>query len=153
MGRGLYETEPAYREAFDRCAEILKPLLGLDLREALYGAAPASAEALRRTELAQPAIFAVSYATARALMARGAEPALLLGHSVGELVAATLAGVFELTDALAIVARDHLLPASGFACFLHTFVGAFDLEKLKPGAGGHDAAVQLAPSVAASCNA
>ena len=57
------------------------------------------------------------------------------------------------TDALAIVARDHLLPASGFACFLHTFVGAFDLEKLKPGAGGHDAAVQLAPSVAASCNA
>ncbi len=57
------------------------------------------------------------------------------------------------TDALAVVARDHLLPASSFACFLHTFVGAFDLEKLKPGAGGHDAAVQLAPSVAASCKA
>jgi acyl transferase domain-containing protein len=107
MGRELYEHEPTYRAALDRCALILEPLLGLDLRDVLYPddeADPAMAERLTQTGLAQPAIFAVSYATAVLWLSQGITPAALVGHSVGEYVAATLAGVFALEDALTIIA-------------------------------------------------
>ncbi len=107
MGRELYEHEPTYRDALDRCAHILEPLLGLDLRDVLYPADeadPEAAERLTQTGLAQPAIFAVSYATAQLWISWGVRPAALVGHSVGEYVAATVAGIFSLEDALTIVA-------------------------------------------------
>ncbi|HEX6199710.1 MAG TPA: type I polyketide synthase, partial [Thermoanaerobaculia bacterium] len=109
MGRGLYEAEASFREDLDRCAELLAPRLGRDLREVLFPAdgpeARAAADArLRRTALAQPALFAVSWATARLWMRWGVVPDALLGHSLGEYAAACLAGVFSLEDALALVA-------------------------------------------------
>ncbi|MFD8320589.1 type I polyketide synthase [Kitasatospora purpeofusca] len=118
MGAGLYRTEPVYREAFDTCAELLRPTLGRDLRDLVLGDAaadpadPADAEPLRRTEFAQPALFAVEYALARLWESWGVRPAAMIGHSVGEYVAACLAGTMRLPDALRLVAlRGRLMQA------------------------------------------
>ncbi|HWG89799.1 MAG TPA: acyltransferase domain-containing protein, partial [Candidatus Thermoplasmatota archaeon] len=107
MGRGLYDQEPAFRAEVDRCATLLQPHLGEDLRAILYPAPGAEAEAARKlaeTRYTQPALFVVSYALARTWMRWGVRPRALLGHSLGEYVAATLAGVMRLEDALALVA-------------------------------------------------
>jgi acyl transferase domain-containing protein/acyl carrier protein len=108
MGRGLYEREPVFRGAVDECAEALRGPLGLDLREVLYPAprdSETAADELRQTRLTQPALFVTEYALARLWMAWGFEPAAMIGHSVGEYVAAHLAGVFSLEDALTLVAE------------------------------------------------
>ncbi|WP_245747242.1 polyketide synthase [Frateuria terrea] len=114
MGRELYAREPAFRCAFDACAEALRGELGFDLREKTFAD---DAEALRQTAVTQPATFALEYALARLWMDAGVVPAAMIGHSVGEFVAATLAGVFELDDALRLVARRgalmQALPAGG----------------------------------------
>jgi phthiocerol/phenolphthiocerol synthesis type-I polyketide synthase E len=107
MGEPLYLGEPVFRDVVDDCAGRLSPHLGADLRDALYPAhaAPAEAEArLRQTAMAQPALFVVEYALARTWMALGVRPGSMIGHSVGELVAACLADVLSLDDALALVA-------------------------------------------------
>jgi acyl transferase domain-containing protein len=107
MGRGLYETEPVFRAHLDASAEILRPHLGLDLRAVLYPPPGAEAEAAARldqTWLTQPALFAVEHALAELWMSWGVAPDVMIGHSVGEYVAACLAGVFRLEDALALVA-------------------------------------------------
>jgi len=115
MGLDLYREEPVFRAEIDRCAELLRPYLGLDLRTVLYPGDADLAEAARRLErtaLAQPALFAVEYALARLWMAWGIRPQALAGHSLGEYVAACLAGVFPLGDALALVAeRGRLMDA------------------------------------------
>ncbi len=131
MARGLYEGEATFRAELDRCAELLLPELGLDLREILYpavtsgdGTSPAPgldlrrmvrrggaeeedpAEArLRQTRLLQPVLFVVEYALAKLWESWGVRPQALLGYSLGEYVAACLAGVLELPDALRLVAR------------------------------------------------
>ena len=106
MGRDLYDSEPAFRAALDRCARLLEPHLGLDLRTVLYPEAndADAAARLERTALAQPALFAVEYALAELLREWGIRPAAMLGHSIGEYVAACLAGVLSLEDALVLVA-------------------------------------------------
>jgi acyl transferase domain-containing protein/acyl carrier protein len=107
MGLELYQSEPTFREQVDLCAELLKPHLGLDLRTALYPDAGRAAEAdeqLKQTSLTQPALFVVAYATAKLWMEWGVRPAALIGHSVGEYVAACVSGVFSLEDALRLVA-------------------------------------------------
>jgi len=106
MGRTLYEQEPTFRDAVDRCAEILRRRLDLALTEILYPApeqAEAAAQRLDRTDTAQPALFAVEYALTRQWRQWGLEPQAMLGHSLGEYVAACLAGVFDLEDALTLV--------------------------------------------------
>jgi phthiocerol/phenolphthiocerol synthesis type-I polyketide synthase E len=128
MGKGLYETEPVFRETVDRCAEILRPYLGMDLRDALYPAdelapaedGPAGLDLramlgragrddemgpLESTRLAQPALFVTEYALARLWMSWGVQPEAMVGHSLGEYVAATIAGVWSLEDALMLVAE------------------------------------------------
>jgi phthiocerol/phenolphthiocerol synthesis type-I polyketide synthase E len=115
MGRELYEHEPVFREQFDACAAILAPRLGVQLRDVVYPAARAAGdhdgagrsghERLTRTAVALPALFAVEYALARLWMSWGVEPEAMIGHSMGEYVAACLAGVFSLEDALALVAE------------------------------------------------
>lgn len=118
MARELYEVEPIFRQQVDICADILKPHLGLDLRQLIYPSkqqiATASAQ-LQQTALAQPALFVIEYAIAKLWMQWGVCPTAMIGHSIGEYVAATLAGVFSLEDALAIVtargAMMQLLPA------------------------------------------
>jgi len=113
MARGLYDSEPSFREDIDRCAELLLPHLERDLRELLFPEGDdveAAAEALRQTAIAQPALFTISWATARLWMRWGVKPAAMLGHSIGEYAAACLAGVFTLEDALAVVsARGALM--------------------------------------------
>lgn len=105
MARYLYEREQTFREEIDRCAELLKPGLGRDLRRILF-AEPAEANdaELQQTAVAQPALFAVEYSLARLWMSWGIRSAAMIGHSIGEYVAACLAGVFSLPDALKIVA-------------------------------------------------
>ncbi|MGA3025704.1 MAG: amino acid adenylation domain-containing protein [Bryobacteraceae bacterium] len=98
MGQELYAALPVFRECIDECAEILRPSLGLDLREAI------ATERLNQTALAQPAIFAIEFALAKQWMIWGIRPRAMVGHSVGEFVAACLAGVFSLSDALSLVA-------------------------------------------------
>ena len=107
MGRTLYETEPVYREEIDACAEILKPLLGLDLRSLLFPEADeveAAAEALMETRLAQPALFITELAMAALWMEWGIEPKAMTGHSLGEFVAAVVAKVMSREDGLRLVA-------------------------------------------------
>ncbi|MGZ4107998.1 MAG: alpha/beta fold hydrolase, partial [Tumebacillaceae bacterium] len=107
MGRDLYESEPEFRECVDRCAQLLQPLLGLDLRTVLYPEPHKVEQAkqqLAQTEITQPALFVVEYALAQLLMTWGVQPQAMMGHSLGEYVAACLAGVMSLPDALKLVA-------------------------------------------------
>lgn len=105
MGRALYERSPVFRAALDECAALLAPELGFDLRQPLL-AQPGdalAAERLNRHRSGQPAVFALEYAAARFWMELGLRPSVLLGHSLGEWVAACIAGVFTLSDALRLV--------------------------------------------------
>ncbi|HEX7173777.1 MAG TPA: amino acid adenylation domain-containing protein, partial [Pyrinomonadaceae bacterium] len=106
MARELYQTEPSFRRTVDECSELLRPRLGLDLRAILYPSddAAAAERQLEQTRLAQPALFVVEYALARLWEEWGVRPRAMLGHSIGEYVAACLAGVFSLENALALVA-------------------------------------------------
>ncbi|WP_448269830.1 aminotransferase class III-fold pyridoxal phosphate-dependent enzyme [Nostoc sp. DSM 114159] len=107
MGLNLYNCEPVFQEAVDECAEILKPLLGKDLREIIYPA-PSEREtaaiSLRQTCFTQPALFVIEYALAQLWQSWGVKPQSMIGHSIGEFVAACIAGVFSLEDALILVA-------------------------------------------------
>ncbi|MEM7198916.1 MAG: beta-ketoacyl synthase N-terminal-like domain-containing protein [Planctomycetota bacterium] len=107
MAQELYAHEARFRAEIDRCAELLQPQLGADLREALFPATvdDAAHQRLAQTGLAQPAIFAVEYALARLWQHWGVRPSALIGHSVGEYVAACLADVMSLEDALGLVAE------------------------------------------------
>ncbi|MES2712408.1 MAG: type I polyketide synthase, partial [Pseudomonadota bacterium] len=112
MAGALFREEPVFRAAVETCAAALRRTGGVDLIEALYGAAPGNAASIRDTYLAQPAIFAVEYALAQLWMDRGVRPAAMIGHSIGELVAATLSGVIGLEDAIQLVAeRGRLMSA------------------------------------------
>ena len=114
MGRALYDGEDLFRRTIDTCAEHLRPLIGQDLRTLLYAAPETDeiAHPLMATVLAQPAIFAVEYAMAQLLRSWGLHPSACIGHSVGEVVAACLAGVMSLPDALRFVAlRGQLMQA------------------------------------------
>ena len=105
MGTQLATQEPVFRAALQRCADILRPKLGGDLVQFLADESEAGRLRLRETRITQPAIFSISYALAELWRSWGIEPELLIGHSVGEYVAATIAGVFSLEDALALVAE------------------------------------------------
>jgi amino acid adenylation domain-containing protein len=104
MGEGLYRDDPAFRQALDRCAELLMEPLGADLRTLMFSRDESATAKLRDTAVAQPAIFSFSYALAQTWLARGLRPQALVGHSIGEFVAATLAGVFTLEDVLPLIA-------------------------------------------------
>ncbi|MBV9110008.1 MAG: type I polyketide synthase, partial [Gemmatimonadetes bacterium] len=155
MGRGLYDAEPAFRAAVDECCAILRPLLGRDLREVLYpaesssngtgeggwdlramlrGGASAGSE-LDDTRLAQPAVFVTGYALARLWMSWGVRPRGLIGHSLGEYVAACVAGVLKLDDALKLVAmRAQLIGALPAGAMLAVPLGEAALRERLPDA-------------------
>jgi phthiocerol/phenolphthiocerol synthesis type-I polyketide synthase E len=118
MARELYRHEETFRAELDRCAELFQEHAGIDVRgfvdpELAPGVEAAElAGRLERTEVAQPALFAVEWALAKLWMSWGVQPKALLGHSLGELVAAALAGVFSLEDAARLVAaRGRLMGA------------------------------------------
>jgi acyl transferase domain-containing protein/acyl carrier protein len=107
MSLELYRTESGFREQIDRCCDLLRPYVSLDLRDILYPGeeeVDSASQKLKQTLVAQPALFVIEYALAKLLISWGVKPAALLGHSIGEYVGACLAGVFSLEDALALVA-------------------------------------------------
>jgi acyl transferase domain-containing protein/acyl carrier protein len=107
MGERVYQVEPVFREAVDECAELLSPHLGLDLRAILFagGDPERAAETMRQTEITQPALFTIEYSLAKLWMEWGIRPTAMMGHSIGEFVAACLAGVMPLGAALKLVAE------------------------------------------------
>ncbi|HEX8186686.1 MAG TPA: beta-ketoacyl synthase N-terminal-like domain-containing protein, partial [Blastocatellia bacterium] len=132
MARGLYQSEAIFREQVDRCSQLLMPHLGVDLREVIYPekgseksgasdqpeklnlrrmlrrdeAAPdENARNLNQTRILQPALFVIEYSLAKLWIEWGIKPQAMIGYSLGEYVAACLAGVMSLEDALCLVAR------------------------------------------------
>jgi amino acid adenylation domain-containing protein len=106
MGSSLYATEPLYREQVDECSEILLPLMGHDIRDILFPAdstTPEAAERIQQTQFAQTGIFVTEFAMAKLWQSWGVEPRTMAGHSIGEYVAAVLAGVMSREDALRLV--------------------------------------------------
>ncbi|MFZ0818939.1 MAG: acyltransferase domain-containing protein, partial [Candidatus Acidiferrales bacterium] len=107
MGLEIYRTEKRFQEEIDLCCKLLRPHLDFDLRHVLYPSQEKLAEAsarLNETSVTQPAMFVVEYALAKLWLDWGLTPAAMIGHSIGEYVAACLAGVFSLEDALALIA-------------------------------------------------
>jgi amino acid adenylation domain-containing protein len=148
MGRGLYDSEPLFRELIDEGAEVLKGPLGLDLRDILYGTldAPSAEHPIRETRFTQPALFLVEYATARLWMSRGVEPDAMIGHSVGEFVAACLAGVMSFSDALRLIAlRGRLMQERPAGAMLSVRLPEAELRAILP--EGLDVAAINAPSL------
>ncbi|MFL5386007.1 MAG: type I polyketide synthase, partial [Longimicrobiaceae bacterium] len=152
MGRGLYDAEPVFQGAVDECCDLLRPVLGEDLREALFpaeggprgggwelrrllgrGGDSSGASPLDDTRLAQPAVFVTEYALARLWMSWGVTPRGMLGHSLGEYVAACVAGVLRLEDALRLVAlRAKLIGALPAGAMLAVPLGEAVLREILP---------------------
>ena len=110
MGRELYQTQPTFRKTMDRCAELLRPLLDRPLLEVMFE----TGDALNQTIYTQPALFALEYSLCELWKSWGVEPSAVLGHSVGEYVAACVAGVFSLEDGLKLIAaRARLMQGLG----------------------------------------
>jgi pyochelin synthetase len=139
----LYETQAAFRGALDQCAEILRMYTGHDIRDWLYTRrAPELDFDIDQTVATQPLLFAVEYALARFWESLGIRPAAMLGHSLGELVAACLAGVFSLEEALSlVVVRGQLLQSLEPGRMLAVSCGEAQLREPLQGTGCSVAAV------------
>jgi len=128
MGHQLYETQPIFRQTLEYCNEILRPYLEQPLLSVLYPQAGDKTQALAlldQTAYTQPALFALEFALAQLWRSWGVEPDIVIGHSVGEYVAACIAGIFSLSDGLKLIAQRgrlmQTLPQCGemvavFAC-------------------------------------
>jgi acyl transferase domain-containing protein/acyl carrier protein len=112
MGRGLFDTQPVFRHELEKCAEIVNPLLGIPLLEILFADSSQATSRIDQTQYTQPALFALEYALAAMWRSWGVEPEAVLGHSVGEYVAACVAGVFGLEDGLRLIAERARLMGS-----------------------------------------
>ena len=108
MGRQLYDTQPGFRQTLKRCEAILQPYLERSLLSVLYPESGTSS-LLEQKAYAQPALFAVEYALAELWRSWGIEPVAVMGHGVGEFVAACVAGAFTLEDGLKLIAQRDLL--------------------------------------------
>ncbi|NEU77740.1 type I polyketide synthase [Nostoc sp. UIC 10630] len=131
MGKELYQTEPIFREQVDHCCLLLEPNLGLDLRSVIYPheSEKQVPEQLKQTSLAQPALFVIEYALAQLWMSWGISPQAMIGHSIGEYVAACLAGVMSLEDALTLVAvRGRLMQQMSTGAMLSVSASAAEVK-------------------------
>ncbi|MFC4857843.1 SDR family NAD(P)-dependent oxidoreductase [Actinophytocola glycyrrhizae] len=140
MGAELYRSEPVFRTAIDECALLLAPeLADTDVRDLMFppeGDKESADELLRQTRYAQPALFALEYALAMLWRDRGLTPDAMVGHSVGEYVAATVAGVFTLPDALRLVAtRGRLMQSMPPGEMLAVQLDEDSVEPLLAGTG------------------
>src|SRR5262245_3461129 len=132
MGIDLYRQESVFRETIDWASTILSRAMDINLREVLYPKSDSLQDVERQllqTCMAQPALFAVEYALAKLWMSWGIQPAAMMGHSVGEYVAACLAGVFEPEEALLLVAqRGRLVQAQPSGTMLAVRLSEQDLS-------------------------
>lgn len=103
MGAALYERYPVFRDLVDECDRLFAPHLTASVRELILGTAK-DASLLDQTGYTQPALFTFEYALARLWMSWGVQPSVLMGHSIGEVAAAAVAGLFSLPDAVTLVA-------------------------------------------------
>ena len=129
MGKNLIEQSPAFRDACDAATEIANRYLDLDLGE-LLGADSSRDQQLAETRYAQPALFIVGYALAKHYESIGLKPDALLGHSIGEFVAAHIAGVFGLDDAIKLVCeRGRIMHAQPQGSMLSVSARPDDLSR------------------------
>ncbi len=137
MGQDLYGAFRVFRETLDQCSEILKPLIGRDLRDVLFppiGDEQAAAEILKATQYTQPALFSIGVSLARTMMDLGIHPTAMMGHSIGEFAAACVAGVFSLEDGLAIIAgRGELMQSLPGGSMLSVRAPGGEIEKIVTG--------------------
>ncbi|QGZ62846.1 amino acid adenylation domain-containing protein [Paraburkholderia acidisoli] len=149
MGDALYRTQPVYRQWIDKGAEVLAPHLGLDIRTLMFSAAPEGDDTphpIRSTIYAQPALFLVEYALAQLWIARGIKPTAMIGHSVGELVAACVAEAIAFEDALYLIAqRGALMQAAEPGAMLVVRLPEAELTPILP--ADVDLAALNAPSL------
>ncbi len=135
MGKGLYEKELIFRQNLDSCADILSPVIGLDIRDLLFKVSSNnnSLGTLSETRFCQPVLFAIEYALAKLYFSWGVSPDAMIGHSLGEYVAACLAGVFSLEDALWIVTlRGQLMAKCPTGSMLAVACSVEDIESILP---------------------
>ncbi|MFE6775201.1 SDR family NAD(P)-dependent oxidoreductase [Streptomyces sp. NPDC057702] len=112
MGRPLYERFSVFRDHLDACDRLFAPHLGRSIRAMILGEVD-DADLIHQISFMQPALFALEYAVARLWLSWGVRPSVLAGHSIGEIVAATVAGLFTLEDAVTLMAaRARLMDAS-----------------------------------------
>ena len=134
MGAELYRHEPVFRDQVDNCCDLLEPLLGFDLRSRLYPGPSTfanGAEELKSLVVALPALFVTEYALSRLWMSWGIYPKAMIGHSLGEYVAACLSGVLSLENALSLVAlRARLLQELPPAAMLSVSLSEEEVEPL-----------------------
>jgi acyl transferase domain-containing protein/acyl carrier protein len=134
MGWGLYQQEKVFREEVDRCSELLNGELGMDLRGVIYPGeqwGKKGAEQLEQTTLTQPALFVVEYALAKLWKSWGIQPEAMIGHSIGEYVAACLAGVFTVEEALKLVVlRGRLMQEAPSGVMISVGLSEAEAEKL-----------------------
>lgn len=135
MGLDLYRTERVFRDIIDKCADILKPLLGFDIKTILYpeGNIEEAAEKLKRPSINQPVIFIFEYALANLLMNWGIKPDAMIGYSFGEYTAACISGVFSLDEAVQLITyRGDMIEAAANGAMLSVPLTKGELEPILP---------------------
>ncbi|MFT6729234.1 MAG: amino acid adenylation domain-containing protein [Glaciecola sp.] len=135
MGKSLYEEETVFKDAVDQCAELLKSDLKLDIRAIIYPEVNSEEKEnqLKDTKFTQPALFVIEYALSQLWISWGIKPTLLCGHSIGEFVAAHLAGIFSLEDALHLITmRGKLVSELPGGSMLSVRASIADLNHLVP---------------------
>lgn len=131
MGIEVYETEPTFRAEVDRCFDLAQEVAGLDLRALWRGELPDGERTLAEMPYSQTLLFVIEYALAQQAMQWGVRPVAMLGHSLGEYVAACVAGVFSVRDALALLAiRGQLAESTAPGSMLVAFAEAHRVEPL-----------------------
>nr|WP_233173849.1 type I polyketide synthase [Pedobacter sp. ASV19] len=135
MGRDLYKNEPVFRLAMESCASLISSEINEDILQVIYPSVvnPEAEHKLRNTKYSQPALFCLGYAIAKLWMSWGIHPAAFIGHSIGEFVAAHLAGVFSLEDAVKLItARGSLMADLPQGSMLSVRSSAEDIATLLP---------------------
>ncbi len=135
MGRQLYEQEPVFRQAIDECVSILMPLMNEDLRDIIFPLQINAESELKihNTYYTQPALFSIEYAIAKLWLSWGIRPSGFIGHSIGEFVAAHLAGVFSLGDGLKLIfTRGRMMSGLPTGSMLSVRCGLEEIRSILP---------------------